>query len=295
MSDTKMHDNEIDINERLVRQLLNEQFPRWAEYSLKKVQSDGTDHAIYRLGNDMCVRLPRLPDDSQIEKEQKWLPQFASLLPLAIPTVLGKGKPNEGYPCHWSIYRWLEGENAINKPITDLHQTAVDLAHFVLALQKMNPTGGPLSSRGKPLHMIDDEVRTAIKSLHDVVDVKAVTVIWEESLQAPKWNKPPVWTHSDLLPANLIIHENKLSAIIDFGMLGIGDPACDLLAAWSILSKGSSRNVFREKLAVDDATWMRGRGWALSIGLIILPYYQHTNPGLVTIGKHLISEVLADA
>ena len=295
MSNIKMHEHEIEIDALLIQQLLNEQFPQWAQLPIKPTQSIGTDNAIYQLGVDMCVRLPRLPDVAQsIETEQKWLPLFSTNLPLGIPVLLGKGAPNDSYPLHWSIYRWLEGENAFIAPIVDLHQAAIDLAQFLTALQKICPAGGPPSRRGVPLLTQDDETRGAIESLRGVIDTTVITVLWEECLKVPAWNKPLVWTHSDLLPANLLVKQGRLSAVIDFGMMGVGDPACDLIVAWSVLSS-NTRDIFRRTLAVDDATWMRGRGWALSIALIILPYYHSTNPGLVAVANRMINEIIADS
>ena len=295
MSDIKMHEHEIEIDAPLIQQLLDEQFPQWAQLPIKPIQSIGTDNAIYQLGVDMCVRLPRLPDVAQsIETEQKWLPHFSTTLSLGIPALIGKGTPNENYPLHWSIYRWLEGENAFVVPIVDLHQAASDLAQFLTTLQKISPAGGPPSRRGVPLLMQDDETRAAIESLRGIIDTKVITALWEECLKAPAWDKPPVWTHGDLLPANLLVNDGQLSAVIDFGMMGVGDPACDLIVAWSVLSS-NTRDVFRTALAVDDATWMRGRGWALSIALIILPYYHSTNPGLVAVANRMINEIIADS
>lgn len=289
-----MHAHEIDIDEKLVRGLLHSQFPQWAEFSLKRIQSDGTEHAIYRLGVDMCVRLPLIPEvDPKIEKEQQWLPYLAPHVPLAIPVPLGKGIPGEDYPLHWSVYSWLEGENATLEPITDLKQAAIDLARFLKSLQKIPVVGGPLSARSGPLITQDSDVRSAIEALGNMVDTKRVTKLWDESLDAPLWDKEPVWIHGDLLPANLLIHQGHLNAIIDFGILGVGDPACDLIPAWSLFTN-ETRDVFRTALGVDDATWLRGRGWALSIGLIILPYYQYTNQGLFTIGKRMINEILTE-
>lgn len=289
-----MHDNEIVIDVLLVRQLLSAQFPQWADLSISPVQSVGTDNAIYHLGTDMCVRLPRIANAAElIEKEQRWLPQLAQKLPLATPVLLGKGIPDENYPWHWSIYQWLEGEDASIRQITDLNQDAIDLAHFLIALQKIDTTDGPPSRRGVPLAMQDNATRSALQSLDGVIDTDLATAVWQECLQASVWDKPPVWTHGDLLPANLLIQNGLLSAVIDFGCLGIGDPACDLIVAWSFFSS-ESREIFRDALGVDDATWRRGRGWALSIGLIILPYYKDTNPGLVAVGKRMIHEILAE-
>ncbi len=159
----KMHENEVEIDEFLVRELLKEQFPQWATLPIKSVQSIGTDNAIYKLGTNMCIRLPRISDASKhSEIEQRWLPQFARMLPLAIPVLLGKGIPNENYPWHWSIYRWLDGENACIEPLIDQHQAAIDLAEFIIALQHIDSAGGPISRRGVPLETQDSSVRNAI-------------------------------------------------------------------------------------------------------------------------------------
>lgn len=290
-----MHENELAIDEPLVRQLLNAQFPQWAHLPLKRVKSAGTDNAIYRLGTDMCVRLPRIAGlDVHIETEHRWLPQLAPLLPLAIPIPLAKGTPTENYPWHWSIYRWLEGENAFIAHIVDLQQAAIDLAQFLLTLQQIDSAGGPPSRRGVPLSTQDNQTRRAIESLHGIIDTEVITEIWEECLKAPVWDKPPVWTHGDLLPTNLLVQHGRLRGVIDFDFLGIGDPACDLIVAWSVFSRGS-REIFRATLKIDDAMWLRGRGWALSIALIILPYYQSSNPGLVAVAKRMINEILADS
>jgi aminoglycoside phosphotransferase (APT) family kinase protein len=295
MSDKKMHIHEVPIDVPLLKKLLSAQFQKWANLPLSLLRSDGTDNAIYRLGTDMCIRLPRISSAAdQVDKEQKWLPHLAPHLPLEIPDILERGRPNADYPWPWSICRWIEGENATTSQITDLRQAAFDLANFIEALHRINSAGGPPSRRGFPLSTQDKDVRSALKSLHGVIDTALLTRIWEECTQASLWDKPPVWIHGDLLPANLLIQDGKLSAIIDFGLMGIGDPACDLIPAWSFLT-ADTRNIFRTTLGVDDATWTRGRGWALSIALIILPYYWNTNPGLVTVAKRMINEIHCDS
>lgn len=295
----KMHADEIDTDVSLVGRLLAAQLPQWADLPLRPVPSGGTDNAIYRLGDDMAVRLPRIPGGvEQVEKEQKWLPRLAPHLPLAIPVPQGRGRPGEGYPWDWSVYRWLEGENATMERLADPRQAAIDLAQFITSLQRIDPTEGPPAgphnfSRGVPLAMRDDTVRTAIASLHGIIDTDAATVAWETALQAPVWQRPPVWIHGDLQSGNLLAVQGQLSGVIDFGGLGVGDPACDLIVAWNLFP-AEIRDVFRAALAVDDATWARGRGWALSIGLIALPYYLNTSPYMVRYARHTIAEVLTD-
>ena len=288
---------EVVIDGSLVGRLLAAQFPHWADLPVEPVHSAGTDNAIYRLGEDMAVRLPRVRRATgQVEKEHRWLPTLAPLLPLAIPLPLAKGIPAEGYPWPWSVCRWLEGENATLERIADPRQAATELARFVAALQRIDPAGGPPPGahnffRGMPLAARDPLVRDAIASLHDTLDAAAVTAAWEAALQAPAWHGPPVWIHGDLHAGNLLARQGRLSAVIDFGGLGVGDPACDLIVAWNLLS-AETRDVFRAALPVDDPTWARGRGWALSVSLIALPYYQSTNPVIVASARHTIDEVL---
>lgn len=299
MSISKMHDDEVDTSVSLVRRLLITQFPQWANLPVEPAHSAGTGNALYRLGDDMVVRLPRIPSAvGQVNKEQKWLPILAPRLPLNIPIPLAKGHPSDGYPWHWSVYRWLEGEDATTAPIDYPRQAATDLAHFIIALQGIEATGGPPPGehnfyRGVPLATRDRETRDAIASLHDVFDADQVTAAWDAAVETPVWSRAPVWIHGDLHAGNLLVHRGRLSAVIDFGGLGVGDPACDVMAAWVFLS-AENRALFREVLQVDDATWARGRGWALSFGLIALPYYQTTNPVLAGIARHAINEVLGE-
>ena len=299
MSTSKMHVDEVDTNVSLVVQLLTTQFPQWANLPIEPAHSAGTGNALYRLGDDMVVRLPRIPSAvGQVDKEQKWLPRLAPHLPLNIPIPLAKGKPSHGYPWHWSVYRWLEGEDATTAPIADSRQAATDLAQFIIALQGVEATGGPPPGehnfyRGVPLAMRDQQTRDAIAALHDVIDTDKVIAAWDAAIETPPWNGAPVWLHGDLHAGNLLVQQGRLTAVIDFGGLGVGDPACDVMAAWVFLST-ENRGVFRALLQVDDATWARGRGWALSFGLIALPYYQTTNPVLAEIARHAINEALTD-
>lgn len=291
---TKMHVNEVDTDVSLVRRLLATQFPQWADLHIEFVRSAGTSNALYRLGNDMVVRLPRIPKASlQVQKEQQWLPQLAPHLPLAIPTPLAMGIPGEGYPWDWSIYQWLEGETMSINNVADPQQ-AIDLAHFLKALHQIDTTGAPPpeehnSTRGEHLITRDEQTRGLIAQLKDTFDAEAMTKIWDAALNAPVWDKPPVWVHGDLLQGNILIQNGRLSAVIDFGLLGIGDPACDVMAAWTLLSS-ETRQLFRETLEVDDATWLRARGWALWAGMVAYPYYKLSNPTLAGIAQRAVIE-----
>jgi len=293
-----MHAGEVKTDASLIQRLLVGQFPQWADLPITPVPSAGTDNALYRLGDDLVVRLPRIGwAVGQIEKDCRWLPKLTPHLPLKIPVPLAKGEPGEEYPWHWGVYRWLEGEDAVVGQIGDLCQVAADLANFINALQQIDITGGPLavepSSRGVPLAIRNVQTREAIVSSHGLIDTVKANKVWNVALQVPEWDQSPVWIHGDLLPGNLLINKDRLSAVIDFSCLNIGDPACDLLSAWSVFV-GESREVFRSALTVDDATWARGQGWALSVGLIALPYYQATNPVLAGIARKMIDAVLED-
>ena len=290
----KMHTDEFETDILLVQRLLAKQFPSWANLPLVPVSSAGTDNALYRLGHDMVVRLPRIEwAVNYVDNEYRWLPKLASFLPISIPIPLGKGEPAEGYPWPWSVYRWLEGRNPMVGHIPNCDLLISDLAAFIGALHKVDLPGGPLSHRGVPLEKQDIQTRKAIRELDGMIDIPTVTAIWEVALQAPQWSNPPVWVHGDLSPGNLLIERGRLSAVIDFGNLGIGDPACDLIIAWNLLP-AHTRNSFRAALGVDEATWERGRGWALSNALIALPYYKDTNPVLANNARHVIHEVVEE-
>jgi aminoglycoside phosphotransferase (APT) family kinase protein len=245
------------------------------------------------------VRLPRIHwAIGQVDKEYQWLPRLAPHLPLAIPVPLANGSPGAGYPWQWSVCPWLAGETATIARSADPRQVATDLAHFIAALQRIDATGGPPPGRhnafrGEPLALRDAATRKAIASLDGRIDTGAATAAWEAALQAPAWDGLPVWIHGDLQAGNLLAVEGRLSAVIDFGCLGVGDPACDLMVAWNLLS-ADTREVFRAALQVDDATWARGRGWALTQALVFIPYYLDTNPVGVGVARRTIDEILAD-
>lgn len=298
MSAPRMHADERSVDAALARRLLVAQFPAWAEHTLQAVPSAGTDHTLYRLGEDRFLRFPRIPGAvAQVDKEQRCLPLLAPLLPLSVPVPLAEGKPGEGYPWPWSVYRWLDGEPASSAAVADPCDAATALAGFIRALQQVDgrrgPPPGPHNAfRGVPLATRDAATRRAISSLRADFDTVALSTAWEAALQAPPWRHAPVWIHGDLHGGNLLVQHGRLSAVIDFGCLGVGDPACDAIIAWNFLAP-AAREVFRQELQVDDASWVRARGWALSIGLIALPYYQHTNPVLAGMSRYTIEQVLA--
>lgn len=302
MPDPKMHADEFDMDADLVRRLLRAQFPHWAvaELEIERVPDAGTDNALYRLGDDMVARLPRREHNVVgLEKEWVWLPRLAPFLPLAVPVPLEMGEPGEGYPLPWAIYRWLEGETATAERLGDLAQVAADLAELIAALQRIDPMDGPPpgrhnSFRGGPLSLRDGSMRPALAALSSEIDTVAVTAVWEEALGAPEWDGPPVWIHGDLDARNLLVRQGRLSAVLDFGSLGVGDPATDVMVAWKALS-AHTRKIFRTALAVDDATWARARGWAVSQAVIALAYYTlETNAVLVREARRWLAEVFTD-
>ena len=295
-----MHLNEVDTDASLVRRLIAAQFPDWADLAVEAVDSWGTDNALYRLGQDLVARLPRTSrTEKALAKEIAWLPRLAPLLPLAVPTLVVEGMPGEGYPFEWAVYGWLAGEDATSADIADFPRTAGELAEFVAVLHGLDPTGGPAAGehnvfRGEPLAARDAATRAAIDALRDELDAAAVTAVWESALDAPEWGGAAVWIHGDLDARNLLVDGGRLVAVIDWGCLGVGDPACDYMVAWKVLS-ADSRSLFLDALSVDAAAWARARGWALSQAVGALSYYTlDTNPSLVREGQRWLAEVLAD-
>jgi aminoglycoside phosphotransferase (APT) family kinase protein len=289
----------LNVDVATVRALLATQFPEWSKLPLEPVRSAGTDNALFRLGADKAVRLPRVDwAVPQIDKEQRWLPVLAPQLPLAIPLPLARGAPGADYPWPWSVQSWLEGHDATVAPLGDLRTAAATLADFIAALHRIDTAGGPRAGphnfhRGVPLGHRDSYVRQALTQLAGAIDTERATAIWNEALAAPEWHGSPVWIHGDIDARNLLVLDGNISAVIDFGGLGVGDPACDLSVAWNLLD-AEAREGIRAALGVDDATWIRGRGWALSIALIQLPYYLATNPTLVAIARRTIDAVLTE-
>ncbi|MFF3465095.1 aminoglycoside phosphotransferase family protein [Streptomyces sp. NPDC002619] len=293
------HPGVYDVHDDLVRRLVAGRFPGWAGLTVERFPSGGTVNAMYRLGDDMVVRLPLGAGGAEdVSLEREWLPRLAPLLPTAVPEVLGAGEPAEGYPWRWSVYRWLAGANPEAGALSEPALLAEDLADFVAAMRSVTLPRAPKAYRGGPLASLDASTRAAIEELRGIpeegVDCDAVTAVWEEALRAPGWDGPPVWLHADLMPGNLLVDDGgRLASVIDFGCMGAGDPACDLFPAWNLLPAGA-REVFREALGVDDATWTRGRARTLSQALIALPYYRTTNTTMADNARHVIREVLGE-
>lgn len=289
----KMHEGELDIDIALVKRLLAEQFPHLAEQPLRAVHSMGTVNAIFRLGDDLCVRLPRMEQWMEgIQREWDWLPKLAPQLSLNIPKPLYLGAPAEGYPCPWAVYEWIEGEPYRDEMLHAEGQMVHDLADFILELRGADTQGAPRAGR-RPLNELDAMTRSVIKASQGLVDVDAVFDVWARALEAPLWDGQLVWMHADLLKSNLLVQDGRLCGVIDFGSAGIGDPAFDVVPAWSVF-KAAGREAFREALDVDEGTWCRARGYALHQALLIIPYYVKSNPGFVAMAQRTVEEVLGD-
>jgi aminoglycoside phosphotransferase (APT) family kinase protein len=290
----RLHDREVDIDTGLVRRLLAAQFPQYAGMPVRRVDSTGTVNAIYRLGPHLSVRLPLLAHSAaDVEKEWRWLPRLAPRLSLRVPEPVALGAPEAWYPFRWAIYCWLDGEPYADSLIADERQAAADLARFVSELRSIQPeTDAPAGGR-RPLRELDAETRAAIESSRHLIDAEAATAAWDLALTSLRWTGKPVWIHADLLRPNLLVDGGRLHAVIDFGAAGVGDPAGDVIAAWSVFGP-AGRAAFRAALRVDDGTWYRALGIALHQAAGIIPYYEHTNPRFAADAQRTISEILAD-
>ena len=288
----KLHKNEVCIDARLVKSLLESQFEQWSQQPLSFVPHCGTCNVIYRIGDDLCVRLPRQPRDALcLEKELEWLPVLSSHLSLEVPRPIARGVPGSGYPFVWAVYKWLEGESFDAQEFGSRTSTAETLAKFVTELQMIDTTHAPKSDRDAALDANDSTVYQAIESLDKDFDRDTVRFAWDASVQVPSWEGDDVWIHCDLLPTNILVKDNQLIAVIDFGLVGVGDPAVDIIPAWSTL-RGKASQTFRSALKIDDVIWARARGLALRQALRIIPYYRASHPNFSALACRTVKEVL---
>ena len=291
----KMHADEISVDDATVRNLLSSQFPQWSEKSLQRLPDSGTDSAIYRLGDDLGVRLPRIHwAVQQVEKEWQWLRGLAPSLPTSIPVPICRGAPGEGYPYPWLVYPWIEGESLDSAAVDQWDSFAATVAAFVLALEKVPvPVNGPTPRRrGGPLAAVDREATWAIGKLKGVMDVDRAAQVWQSAVDADAWKRDPVWVHGDLLPGNILVRDQQLVGVIDWSGLCVGDPACDAMLAWSL--PPHARRAFRETLDFDQATWARARGWVVEQTAMYIPYYEKTLPDAVDRAKLRLQGALDD-
>lgn len=291
-------DGRAGIDAALVTRLIAAQFPQWSRLPVVPVEVDGWDNRTYRLGDAMTVRLPTAAGYAPaVDKENHWLPRLAPGLPVAVPPVLAKGAPGEGYPFPWSVRGWLPGETAERGRIGDLARFAVSVAEFLLALQRCDASGGPLAGahcwyRGASPAHYDEETRRCLRTLAGRVDTDRAAAVWEAALAAER-HGGPVWFHGDVAAGNLLVDEGELSAVIDFGTSGVGDPACDLVIAWTMFS-GRSREAFRHTVDQDRGTWARARGWALWKALLVLTGCERSDAALAAGQRRVVDEVLTD-
>lgn len=303
----RLHRDEVPVDAHLVHRLLRSQYPQFADRPLRLVDEQGTDNVVFRLGEDLSVRLPRKEGAVQsLLIELEWLPRLSRNLPLPVPMPIARGEPSEGYPFVWAICRWLHGTNPQPHDLRG-HETAHALGTFVARLHSLDTTGGPVATpgtnRGGPLDALDHETRASLDEVihlirqgrieSDLLDPDAALSVWEAALEAAAWTQPGVWLHRDLHCANLLAANGILTGVLDFGGLVVGDPAGNVMAAWHVLSP-EHRDTFRRITDADDATWTRARGWVLSQGLLALPYYLNTHSGMVRLARRAITQALQD-
>ncbi|MEU8254560.1 aminoglycoside phosphotransferase family protein [Micromonospora inaquosa] len=293
-----MHADQVDVSADVVSALVAEQFPRWRGLPVRPLPSTGTVNSLFRLGVDIVLRFPLLPSTdpelhAELRREQEHAVLLGAHLPVAVPEPLGLGEPGDGYPGPWTAYQFIAGETAQPDRIGDLDVFAADLADVVTALRGID-TGGRVWSgigRGGRLAAEDAGVRAALAVSGALTDTAALTEVWERCRDTPRDDPADLWIHGDLMPGNLLVRDGRLAAVIDLGLVGVGDPAVDLMPAWNLLDAGS-RETYRRALGVDDTTWVRGRGWALEQAINALPYYVETNPVMAGIARHTLRAVL---
>jgi aminoglycoside phosphotransferase (APT) family kinase protein len=286
------------IDADLVARLIASQFPQWADLAVTPVERDGWDNSTFRLGPEMSVRMPtRAQDALSVDKEQRWLPLLARGLPLPIPRPLARGEPGLGFPRPWSVYSWLPGDTLEVAPVQDDDQLARDLGNWLSALYKIDATGGPSPGvhnwgRGGPIEVYDADARKAFSALEGLIDTDRARAVMDAAVAAT-WPGPPVWFHGDVAAGNLLVEQGRLSAVIDFGTCGVGDPACDCVIAWTHFGE-SSRALFKAALPFDEATWARGRGWGLWKAAIVLVRALDTDPLDAAATRNVIEAILDD-
>jgi aminoglycoside phosphotransferase (APT) family kinase protein len=287
-----MHADEVDVDEALVRRLLRAQLPEVADLALTIVVPWGTDNAIWRLGDELVVRLPRIGwASAQPDLEAVWLPRLAPHLPVALPEPVAVGEPGEGYPYRWAVHRWLPGEAATQERLADRMGFAADVAAVVLALRRL-PTDGapPARHRARPPADHDADTRAAIDGAAHLIDAPAALAVWEEALAARPHAGPPVWVHGDL-EGNCILDGGRLTGLVDWGLACAGDPAVDVQVAWSALFDDRSRQAFLDAVEADDDTIARARGAAVDQACAALPYYLDTYPLIVERSWHKLAAI----
>jgi aminoglycoside phosphotransferase (APT) family kinase protein len=294
--DVQLHADEFRIDVELVRGLLERQMPELAGLTPVRVETSGTANVVFRLGDDLVVRLPRAPDFAGgPEREARWMPVFTDRLPIHVPTHHRLGAPSEGYPSHWSVLEWVEGTPADASTVDDLDRAAVALGEFVTALRGVSTEGAPTDGnyRAFGLGNVDTDFRRWSERLPPDIDRTAVGRVWESCLAVRAWDGRPSWLHTDLRGGNLITRSGGIVAVIDWEGCTVGDPSADHLAAWWLFD-AESRETFRAASGADDGTWLRAMGWALHMGVAAIPYYADSNPVFVERARRAVDEILVD-
>lgn len=289
-----LHDNEFDIDDDLVRRLLNEQMPQWSDLPLQLLTTTGTVNVVYRLGDDKVVRLPRAPHlTTGPQREAHWMPVFRPHLPLTVPRFLALGRPTGFHPSPWTVLEWIDGTTASSGSVGDLDAAAGALGEFVIALRTVSTAGAPVggSYRGLSLANADAGLRRWAAKLPPDVDRDAVIQVWDACLAVGDCDDPPAWFHSDLRGDNLIVRDGAIAAVIDWEGCTVGDPSADLLAAWWLFDD-DSRATFRAATEASTGDWERGKGWALHMAVLAIAYYAETNPGFVEQARRALREIL---
>ena len=311
----RLHDDELDVRDAVVRSLVDDHDPAWRGLPLRRVPSTGTDNVVYRLGDDLGVRVPRIGwAVAQVEREARWLPLLASHLPCAVPAPVAVGEPGHGYPHRWLVFRWLPGRDLAHatsdpstRPPVWWDDVAAGLGDVVSSLRAVDLPGAPAAGpRGGPLAPHDDGVRRLVAHVAALpgdrrLDAARATAVWEEALAASPWPHAPVWVHGDLLPGNVLVSDGcaegraaggDVVGLIDWAAPGLGDPACDAMVAWALPAR--AREIFRERAGFDDATWTRARGWVIQQALAFIPYYRTTLPDAVEGAWRRLAAVLEE-
>lgn len=286
---------EIDVDERLAHALVREQHPDLAELPLTWAGT-GWDNVLWRLGDDLALRFPvRAASAPLVEHEQRWLPVLAPLLPVATPVPVRTGVPSARYPWAWSVVPWFDAAPAWRTPVDERAVWAGELADVLVALHRPAPSDAPHNPfRGVPLTPDATVLRERLDRLA-LPDADRVLALRAELAAAPAWDGPALWLHGDPHPANLLVHDGRLRAVIDFGDVTSGDPASDLATAW-LTFDADGRAELRDRLdracGWDDAVWRRARAWALHLG-VVLQMHPVDHPHLAAVGRHAVAEALA--
>lgn len=304
-----LHADELPVDEALVRRMIADQLPEYAGVPLRRLSASGSSNSLFRLGHELLVRVPRQPGGSSaILKEARWLPYLEDALPADVPEIVALGEPAHGYPEHWSVVRWVDGEHptAATSSTGSRDLLARDLAAVVRVLRELEvppqarEDAALLWYRGEPLTGIDPDIRAYAEQCRSVpnldLDIDAVLLVWDAAMAAAADGPTPAthWLHGDLLAENLLVRNGRLAAVLDFGGLAVGDPTVDLVAAWELLDP-EARALFRTEAGLDDHTWLLGRAWALALAVMTFPYYWRTMPERCAGRLAIARQVLMDA